>query len=476
MTQFKSEFLKTLSERGFIHQGTDLEGLDALMAKESITAYIGFDCTARSLHVGNLMMIMVLRWLQKMGHKPIVLMGGGTTKVGDPSGKDESRKILSDEDINANMAGIKKVFDKFITFAPSSCGLTAGSSKHAPLDSAVKPQNDGAIMVNNDDWLKSINYIEFLRDYGRHFSVNRMMSMDSVKLRLEREQNLSFLEFNYMILQAYDFVELNKKYNCRLQIGGSDQWGNIVNGVELHRRKNIDSRVGRDYKIPVQVAREGEEGLAQDKLKKDWENLYSKHGLFGLTTPLITTSSGAKMGKTASGAVWLNADMCSPYDYWQFWRNTEDADVGRFLRFFTELPISEIETLEKYEGAKINEAKIILANEATTLAHGKDAAMEAAETARKTFELGAVGDSLPEFTLAKSLLNDGSMNIRSLLTETKLAESGGDAKKLIQGNGVKLNDAAVTDINLVITSTHLNPDGFIKLSKGKKQHVIVRFA
>jgi tyrosyl-tRNA synthetase len=269
---------------------------------------------------------------------------------------------------------------------------------------------------------------------------------------------------------------LNNKYNCRLQIGGSDQWGNIVNGVELHRRKNIDIKVGRDYKIPVQVAREGEEILAQDKLKKDWENLYSKHGLFGLTTPLITTSSGAKMGKTASGAVWLNADMCSAYDYWQFWRNTEDADVGRFLRFFTELPISEIETLEKYEGAKINEAKIILANEATTLAHGKQAAQDAAETARKTFELGAVGDSLPEFTFAKSLLNDGSMNIRTLLTETKLAESGGEAKKLIQGNGIKINDAPVTDINLIITAAHLNPDGFIKLSKGKKQHVIVRFS
>ena len=465
MTQFKSEFLKTLSERGFIHQGTDLEGLDALMAKESITAYIGFDCTAPSLHVGSLMQIMVLRWLQKTGHKPIVLMGGGTTKIGDPSGKDEARKILFDDDIDANMAGIKDVFRKFISF----------SDNESPSPSSA------AVMVNNDDWLKNLNYIEFLRNYGRHFSVNRMMSMDSVKLRLEREQHLSFLEFNYMILQAYDFVHLAKTMekgglNCRLQIGGSDQWGNIINGTEFHRRMTVLYRRLDEIK-KIELSNNHEDNKKRlSTLDKQIESEYNKDKLFGLTTPLITTSSGAKMGKTASGAVWLNADMCSAYDYWQFWRNTEDADVGRFLRFFTELPISEIETLEKYEGAKINEAKIILANEATTLAHGKDAAMEAAETARKTFELGAVGDSLPEFTLAKSLLNDGSMNIRSLLTETKLAESGGDAKKLIQGNGVKLNDAAVTDINLVITSTHLNPDGFIKLSKGKKQHVIVRFA
>jgi tyrosyl-tRNA synthetase len=445
--QFKSEFLKTLSERGFIHQGTDLEGLDALMAKESITAYIGFDCTAPSLHVGSLMQIMVLRWLQKTGHKPIVLMGGGTTRIGDPTGKDEARKILTEEFINANMAGIKKVFDKFITF-----GSAAGE----------------ALMVNNNDWLKELNYIDFLSIYGRLFSVNRMLTMDSVKLRLEREQHLSFLEFNYMLLQAYDFVQLKLKRACRLQIGGSDQWGNIVTGVDLWK-KAYTTIIELDESVPKNKS-ELHNTKAPNLTQKSSEEL------FGLTTPLITTSSGTKMGKTEGGAVWLNADMCSPYDYWQFWRNTEDADVGRFLRFFTELPIREIEALEKYEGAKINEAKIILANEATTLAHGKQAALDAAETARKTFELGAVGDSLPEFTFPKSLLNDGSMNIRSLLTETKLAESGGDAKKLIQGNGVKINDTAVTDINLVLTPSHLNPDGFIKLSKGKKQHVIIRFS
>ena len=327
MTTHSSAFVRTISERGFLHQCTDLAALDAHMEKGVVTAYIGFDCTADSLHVGSLLPIMMLRHLQKSGHKPIVLMGAGTTRVGDPSGKDEARKLLSDDDINKNMAGIKSVFAKFLTFGDG------------PTD---------AVMVNNADWLDQLNYIEFLRDYGRHFSVNRMMSFDSVKLRLEREQNLSFLEFNYMILQAYDFLELARRQNCLLQMGGSDQWGNIVNGVELGRRV------------------EGKE-------------------LYGLTTPLMTTASGAKMGKTASGAVWLNADRLSAWDYWQFWRNTEDADVARFLRLFTELPLEEVARLAALEGAGINEAKKVLANEATRLAHGEAAAIAAAETARRTF-------------------------------------------------------------------------------------------
>ncbi len=459
--QFKSEFLQTLSERGFIHQCTDLEGLDALMAKEKITAYIGFDCTAPSLHVGSLMQIMVLRWLQKTGHKPIVLMGGGTTKIGDPSGKDTARKVLTDKEIASNMAGIKKVFSKFIHFDSSSSDLIAGSSEKATLDAAVKPQHDSAVMVNNDDWLKQFDLYTYLRKVCRHFSVNRMLTMDSVKLRLEREQHLSLLEFNYMVLQAHDFLHLRKTRNCILQIGGSDQWGNITAGIPLIRADYFDNNA-----IEKDGIRTLERGLV---------GVGTGYDAYGLTTPLITTASGAKMGKTESGAVWLNADMCSPYDYWQFWRNTEDADVGKFLRFFTELPLDEIARLKKLQGSEINEAKKILANEATKLCHGEQAALDAAETAKKAFEQGVAAEGLPEFTLPKASLNDGSLNPRMLLMETKLAESGGDAKKLIQGGGVKINDVTVNDPTMVISTSHLNADGVIKLTKGKKHHVIVRF-
>jgi len=451
--QLKSDFLRTLQERGFIHQCTDLEGLDALMAREKITAYIGFDCTAKSFHVGNLMQIMLLHWLQKTGHKPIVLMGGGTTKVGDPSGKDESRKLLTDEQITANMAGLKNIFSQFLTFssASSSCGLTAGSKKADPkMDPAVKPQDDefsNAIMVNNDDWLKTLNYIEFLRDYGRHFSINRMLTMDSVKLRLEREQELTFLEFNYMILQAYDFVKLQSDYGCRLQIGGADQWGNIVNGTELYRRLMAQKNQGK-------------------------QNNFEE--IFGLTSPLITTSSGAKMGKTAQGAVWLNAEMLSPYDYWQFWRNTEDADVGRFLRFFTDLPISEIEKLEKLEGAEINQAKIVLANEATKLCHGEKAAMEAAETARKAFTEGAVGGSIPEITIAADEYAQG-IPVVDLFRRSGLVESGGEAKKLIRDGGARINDQKVSDERMIISAATFPAEGgIVKLARGKKQFAVVR--
>jgi tyrosyl-tRNA synthetase len=425
------DFLQVMKERGFIHQCTDATGLETAM-KQPITAYIGFDCTAPSLHVGSLMQIMVLRWLQKCGHKPIVLMGGGTTKVGDPSGKDEARKLLDDAAIEQNMSGIKQVFSKFVDF---------------------QEQGGNALMVNNDDWLKNLNYIAFLRDYGRHFSVNRMMSMDSVKLRLEREQNLSFLEFNYMILQAYDFVELNKRYDCRLQIGGSDQWGNIVNGVELSRRVKGISGIASFPSGEVT-------GVAY----------HASKDLFGLTTPLITTSSGAKMGKTASGAVWLNANMCSPYDYWQYWRNTEDADVERFLKFFTELSLEEIKTLvSDTSGAGINNAKKVLANEATKLCHGDAAALEAAETARKTFEEGGLGGSLPEITLEKAQLDTDLADVREIMVRLSFAESKGDAKKLIAGGGVKLNDQAVTDAARKLTAADFI-GGAAKLSKGKKHH------
>lgn len=424
MPSDKNDFLQILQERGFIHQCTDAEGLATAM-KTPTAAYIGFDCTAPSLHVGSLMQIMVLRWLQKCGHRPIVLMGGGTTKVGDPSGKDEARKLLDDAGIEANMEGIKQVFSKFLTFGSS------GSD---------------ALMVNNDDWLKNINYIEFLRDYGRHFSVNRMMSMDSVKLRLEREQNLSFLEFNYMILQAYDFVKLaSKPYNCLLQIGGSDQWGNIINGVELWRRVNA-------FNLKADV------GSAPE--------------IFGLTTPLITTSSGAKMGKTANGAVWLNADMCSPYDYWQFWRNTEDGDVERFLKFFTELSLDEIAALlADKSGNGINNAKKVLANAATALCHGQQDAEEAAETARKTFEEGGLGGALPEITISASDI--GSFKINAVLVQFGFAESNGDAKKLVAGSGVKLNDKAVSDANYALTQDDFI-GGSAKLSKGKKHHGVIK--
>lgn len=420
----KSELLKFLKERGFFHQCTDEGKLDALLATEKFPIYIGFDCTAKSLHVGSLLQIMVLRQLQKSGFKPIILLGGGTTKVGDPSGKDESRLLLDEEAIAANMAAFKKIFEQFITF---------GNGK------------SDAILVNNDDWLSGLKYIEFLRDVGRHFSVNRMLSFDSVKLRLEREQNLSFLEFNYMILQAYDFYKLYKDYGCRLQIGGSDQWGNIVNGVELQRRMIFNE---------------------QDQVASE---------IFGITTPLVTTSSGAKMGKTAKGAVWLTEDMLSSFDYWQFWRNTEDQDVGKFLRMFTDLPIAEIEKLEKLEGADINQAKIVLANEATKICHGQQAAIEAEETAKKTFEQGGIGESLPVFEVAKSELEAGIPAYKALHI-CGLAASGGEAKRLINGGGAKINDIKFDNYDQAVTLKSLNKDGVIKLSAGKKKHAILKVA
>jgi len=414
MTSHSSEFIKSVTDRGYMHQCTDLDALDALASKKVISAYIGFDCTAPSLHAGSLVQIMMLRLLQRCGHKPIVLMGGGTTKVGDPSGKDESRQLLDDDAIAANMAGIKDVFAKFLTFGDG------------PTD---------AIMVNNDDWLKGIQYIDFLRDYGRHFSVNRMLGFESVKIRLEREHNLSFLEFNYMILQAYDFLELSRRNDCLLQMGGSDQWGNIVNGVELGRR--IDQR-----------------------------------DMYGLTTPLLTTSSGAKMGKTAAGAVWLNADMLPPYDYWQYWRNTEDADVGKFLKLFTDLPLDEIAELEKAEGVALNDVKKRLATEVTTLCHGGDAAAAAAETARRTFEEGGLGNALPNTDIPKADLEAG-IAVFELFKLAGLAASNGEARRLIKGGGGKLNDEKISDETQTITSADITPEGVIKLSAGKKRHVVV---
>ena len=403
------DFIEIIKTRGFLHQMTDEEGLRSLLKTPGQTAYIGFDCTAKSLHVGSLLQIMLLRWWQKCGHKPIVLLGGGTTKIGDPSGKDESRPPLTDAQINENMESLKQVFSKFIDF-------------------------DNALMVNNDDWLKDLNYAQFLRDYGRHFSINRMLTMDSVKLRLEREQTLSFLEFNYMILQAYDFAELNKKYQCRVQLGGSDQWGNIINGVELNRR------VG------------GKE-------------------IFGITSPLLTTASGAKMGKTAAGAVWLNADLLKPYDYWQFWRNTEDGDVIRFLKLFTELSLEQIGEYESWVGsAKINDAKIILATEATAMLHGRAEAEKAQATAAETFSGSGVSADLPEITVAAA-----DIAVFELLTKAGFATSNGEAKRLIKGNGVSLNDDKVTDENKRLTDADFT-QGFAKLSKGKKQHVLVKLA
>ncbi len=415
MTEPKSDFLRAITGRGFLHQATDFEGLDAALCKGPVTAYIGFDCTAPSLHVGSLLQIMILRHLQKAGHKPVVLMGGGTTKIGDPTGRDLSRQMLTEEMIQTNKDGIKKVFSRFLTFGDG------------PTD---------AVMVDNDDWLSTLNYISFLRDFGQHFSVNRMLTFDSVRLRLEREQPLSFLEFNYMILQAYDFLELKRRMNVTLQMGGSDQWGNIVNGVELGRR--VDQAE-----------------------------------LFGLTSPLITTASGAKMGKTAQGAVWLNAEQLSPYDYWQFWRNTDDADVARFLKLFTELPLGEIERLAALEGAGINEAKKVLATEATTLAHGRDAALQAEETARTTFEQGGLGDDLPTVEIERTALVKG-VGILNLLRQAGLSASNGEAKRLIQGGGARVNDAKIEDETLILDLGALNSDGVIKLTAGKKRHVIVR--
>ncbi len=415
MTEPRSDFLREIIDRGFLHQCTDLAGLDARAENGPIRAYIGFDCTADSLHVGSLVPIMMLRWLQKTGHKPIVLMGGGTTKIGDPSGKDESRQLLSDDRIQANMAGIRRIFDQYLVFGDG------------PTD---------AIMIDNADWLDRLNYVDFLREYGRHFSVNQMLAFDSIKLRLEREQHLSFLEFNYMILQSYDFLEISRRHDCVLQMGGSDQWGNIVSGVELGRRLD-------------------------------------RNNLFGLTSPLITTASGAKMGKTAQGAVWLNQARLAAYDYWQYWRNVEDADVGRFLRLFTELPEGEIARLEALEGVEINAAKKRLADEATRLCHGVAAAQTAAETARRTFEEGALGQDLPTIEVPRDRLAQG-IPAYELLRESGVTASNGEARRLIEGGGGRINDAAIDSPARAVDLDDLNADGLIKLSAGKKRHALVR--
>jgi tyrosyl-tRNA synthetase len=415
MSTYKSEFLRILDERGFIHQCTDTEALDAQALAGPITGYIGFDATASSLHAGSLVQIMLLYWLQKTGNRPIVLMGGGTTKVGDPTFKDTQRPLLTDEQITLNMKGIKQVFSKFLTF---------GEGK------------TDALMVNNDDWLSGFGYIEFLRTFGTHFTLNRMLTFDSVKLRLEREQPMTFLEFNYMLMQAVDFKELNSKYGCSLQMGGSDQWGNIINGVELTRRMN----------------------QAQ---------------AFGLTTPLLTSSSGAKMGKTASGAVWLNADMLSPYDYWQYWRNAEDADVGRFLKLFTDLTMDEIKRLETLQGSEINEAKKVLADAATRMVHGQDAAILARDTAQKAFEQGVLSSELPTYELSASELTEGIM-LAALATKIGLTTSNGEARRLAQGGGLRVNDVAITDGNQFITKSDLNAEGVIKISQGKKKIILIR--
>lgn len=412
-----SQFLRSMIERGHVHQCTDFAALDAAASNGIVTGYVGYDLTASSLHVGNMATIMLLRRLQKAGGKPIVLLGGGTTRVGDPSGKDDMRKMLTPEDIDANKASIRTVFEKFLTFGDG------------PTD---------AIMVDNADWLLKLNYIDFLRDIGRHFSVNRMLTMDSVRLRLEREQPLTFIEFNYMVLQGYDFVELNRRFKCTLQMGGSDQWGNIVNGVELARRMD------------------GTE-------------------VFGLTTPLLTTASGAKMGKTAQGAIWLNADRLSPYDYWQFWRNTEDADVARFLRLFTDLPIPEIERLEALEGARINDAKIALANAATAMLHGEAAAQDAERTARATFESGAVDLGLPTTMVSMDDLNAG-IGLTAALEMSGLAPSKGEGKRKIAEGAVRVNDAVVEDASAVLNASNLTDQRLIKLSLGKKRHALLRVA
>ncbi len=414
MSKHRSELIQTLAARGFLHQCTNLDALDAKAAAGPITGYIGFDATADSLHVGNLVQIMMLRWLQKTGHRPIALMGGGTTKIGDPSGRDETRTLLDDATIAARIAGIQKTFVRFLTFG-------SGTSD--------------AVMVNNADWLDELRYIPFLRDIGRHFTINRMLTMDSVKLRLEREQPLTFLEFNYMILQGYDFVELFKRYGCVVQFGGSDQWGNIVQGVDLGRRI-VDAE------------------------------------LFGYTSPLITTSSGAKMGKSVSGAVWLAAHRLAPYDYYQFWRNTEDGDVGRFLKLFTDLSLDEIARLEQLQGAEINEAKKVLALETTTLLHGEDAAGDAAETARRTFEQGGIGDDLPTVEIAASELKPG-IAVWDLFHRAGLAASNGEARRLIRGGGARLNDQKCDDENAVVTADAA-VGGSIKLSAGKKRHAVVK--
>ena len=453
-----------MQERGFIHQCTDAAALDKKLSKDRITAYIGFDCTAPSLHVGSLIQIMVLRWLQKTGHKPVALLGGGTTKVGDPSGKDEARKLLTADEITGNMAGIREIFDRYLS-------IGSGATD--------------AIIVNNAEWLDKLNYIDFLRDYGRFFSVNRMLTMDSVKLRLEREQNLSFIEFNYMILQAYDFVELNQRYHCTMQIGGSDQWGNIIMGIDLQHHIDSEKRfqpvsldkMGSSLKVvevqPMIQSKRTDAGAYTTEAFMNYMNQGDGKNLFGLTTPLLTTAAGAKMGKTANGAVWLSKELLTPYDYWQFWRNTEDADVGRFLRLFTELPVSEIKKLEALKGAEINEAKKILANEVTKLCHGDRAAKQAAETAKKTFEEGGVGNDIPVFELPASSLGKG-MAAYELLRQSGLAESGGEAKRLIRGGGARINDIKIEDENDLITHGNFKENQTVKLSVGRKKHMVVK--
>jgi len=415
MSAFKSDFLNILQERGFIHQCSDFEGLDALAAKGQATAYVGYDCTAPSLHIGNFLTMMMLYWLQQSGNKPITLMGGGTTMVGDPSGKDETRAIRTVAEIEANKQSIRGVFSKVLRYGDAA---------------------SDAVMLDNAEWLTKLNWIEMLRDIGRHFSVNRMLTMDSVRLRLEREQEMSFIEFNYMVCQAYDFVELSRRTGCRLQMGGSDQWGNIINGVELGRRM----------------------GTPQ---------------LFALTTPLLTTASGDKMGKTAKGAVWLNADQFSPYDFWQYWRNTEDADVARFLKLFTFLPIGEIEKLAALKGSEINEAKKALATEATALLHGRAEAEKAAETARTTFEQGAIAENLPTVEIAKSELEAG-LGVLSAFVRAELVASNGEARRQIKGGGLRVNDVPVTDEKMVLTMGSLTSEGVVKLSLGRKRHVLLR--
>ena len=408
----KSDFMAVMKDRGFVADCTDYQGLDEALSKGVVPTYIGYDATAKSLHTGHLLNIMMLRWLQKTGHQPITLMGGGTTKVGDPSFRAEQRPLLDETAIKANIDGMKQVFSKYLTYG------------NKPTD---------AIMLNNAEWLDGLNYLDFLRDIGRHFSVNRMLSFEAVKSRLDREQSLSFLEFNYMILQAYDFLEIYRRYGCRLQMGGSDQWGNIVNGIDLTRRV-----------------------LDQD--------------IYGLTSPLLTTSDGAKMGKSQGGAIWLNADMCTPYEFWQFWRNSTDADVGRFLKFFTELPVEECDHLGALQDAEINEAKIRLANEVTSLCHGADAAKAAAKTAHEVFEKGGVGDELPTLELTAEEIGDG-ISIVQLLVRTGLAKSGKDAKRLIDSDGARFNDVLVRDPGLMIDSDGLSEPG--KISAGKKRHTLV---
>ncbi|MEA2995450.1 MAG: tyrosyl-tRNA synthetase [Alphaproteobacteria bacterium] len=416
MTAYKSDFLNVLASRGYVHQVSDPDGLDALAAAGKVVAYVGYDCTAPSLHVGHLLSIMMLHWLQQTGNKPIALMGGGTTRVGDPSGRDETRKILSYQEIDANKDSIKGTFSKLLRFGTGRAD---------------------AVMADNAEWLATLNYIEMLRDVGRYFSINRMLTMDSVRLRLEREQELSFTEFNYMILQSYDFVELARRYGCNLQMGGSDQWGNIVNGIDLGRRMGT-------------------------------------HQLHALTCPLLTTASGAKMGKTAAGAVWLNVDMLSPYDYWQYWRNSEDGDVVRFLRLFTLLPLPEIDRLAALAGQEINEAKKVLATEATALIHGRDAAQAAEATARQTFEEGTLAASLPTVEIAPAELEKGIGVLTAFSEKAGFVASNGEARRQIKAGGLKVNDKTVSDEKMVLTSRDLTPEGVIKLSLGRKRHVLLK--